>query len=443
MSMIIILFISLVFITFINYNLFNKEYIAPAVIFSGSFAFSSFWLILFKEKWNVNLHFNTICVILLGVIFFSIVCLGVSYIYQKQHKNDYKKIQELKEYQIDNFKVILFVFLGIIIIVLTLYYTIKAVNGSFSNISSSLYRYRNLTAYKGQDLNIPSIIDILSGVLHASSYWFMYIFISNYIKNKTVNVKLLLVIILSVISSALDGSRGALINNILAFIPMYYLLKNKSNGFSNSKLKVKSILILVLLAVVLLSSLKWTAKLLGRNDISDMNTLDYVAMYVGAEINNLDAFLQERNGTQEKLFGIHTFGAIYTTIENYIGHDLQMELKPKYRFVNGYNLGNVHTIFYDFICDEGYVGIIVFPFIMAILSQILYEKSKRLKFNEITPNITIIAYAYIFGGIVFSFFGNKFFPQVFSFGFVKYIILWLLYNWFFCKLKIVFKYKEN
>lgn len=51
----------------------------------------------------------------------------------------------------------------------------------------------------------------------------------------------------------------------------------------------------------------------------------------------------------------------------------------------------------------------------------------RKKSNK--PNITILVYAYIFGGLFFAFFGNKFYSQIFNLGFVKYIILWCLLNY--------------
>lgn len=433
MELTIILFVFLVSITYINYLINGKIYISPSVIFSGVFAFSSFWLILFAKKWDLNLGINTFLVILFGNIIFSLVCKLINSFYIRKEKHKNIKANKLEEIKIDKFKINVFLIFSIIIIFLTLYYTVKAVNGSFSNIGNALYTYRNLTAYKGESVNIPAFIELLSGILHASSYWFLYVFINNLIVKKKIDIKILLIIILSALSSTLDGSRGAIVNSILAIIPMLYLLKNKENGY-RSKLKLKNILFITFLSVLLISSLKWTATALGRNDTNEIETIDYIAMYTGAEIKNLDSYLQEKNLIETNI-GIHTFRTIYDIFSKFVNNNWEMDVVATYRTVNGYNLGNVYTIFFDFICDLGYFGILFFTSIMAIVSQILYEKSKEAKTDNGKVPISIIMYSYVFGGIVFAFFGNKFFPQVFSFGFIKYVILWYLYNLFFLQNK--------
>lgn len=435
MGLAIILFIILVCITFVNYLVNDRVYISPSVVFSGVFAFSTFWLILYAEKWNLNLGLNTFSVIVVGNIIFSFVCKIINSFYKKSKKSE-EIIEEklMYEIKIDALKLNVFLTFSVLMLFLTLYFTIRAVNGSFSNIGSALYTYRNLTAYKGESVNMPFIVEMLGGVLHASSYWFMYVLINNYMVNKKINIKILLIILLSALSSTLDGSRGAIINSILANIPLFYLIKNKDNNYK-SHLKLKNIMVITILAILLLSSLKWTATLLGRNDINDIDTTDYIAMYVGAEIKNLDTYLNGKTFIETKI-GIHTFRTIYEIFSKVANKNWEMDVIPIYRTINGYNLGNVYTIFFDFICDLGYLGILLFTSIMAIVSQILFEKSKTVKPSKNTVPISTIMYSYIFGGIVFAFFGNKFFPQVFSISFIKYVILWYLYNAFFCKLKI-------
>lgn len=435
MFIVIILFLILLIITGVNYFINDKLYISPAVVFSAGFTFSTFWLFFYIEKWNVNLNTNTLLVIIFGILTFSIVCKIISSIYSSKYKENYKEKKELNLIKIQNIKLNLFIIFCIIVNVLTLYFTVKSVDGSFSNIGNALYKYRNLTAYKGEILGIPKIIDILSGIMNAASYWFIYILVNNFIVTKKIDKKLLFIILLSVATSVLDGSRGALVNNVLAMIPFIFILKNEKEGFAN-KLKAKSVFIIIILAVFMLSTLKFSATLLGRNDIKNMDTTDYIAMYTSAEIKNLDTFLQEEKNI-EKYVGIHTFNSLYKIVGGLIGkEEWQINNKPIYRFVNEYNLGNVYTIFFDFICDLGYPGVFIFTTIMAIFCQTAFEKCKRTKLSQIEPNVSVIIYAYMFGGIIFSFFGNKFFPQIFSIGFVKYIIAWYIYNWFFCKLKI-------
>lgn len=428
------LFFILAILTVNNYIINGKMYISPAVVLSGVFCFSSFWLFLYAEKWDVNLNLNTVGVIIGGILTFSIVCKMINIFFLKKYQFRKKENKGLTEIKIDDLKLNVFIIFALLIIILTLYYTIKLVNGSWKNIGSALYTYRHLTAYKGIDLGMPKIIDIFGGILNASSYWFIYVLINNYFVNKKINIRHLIIIILSITSSMLDGSRGGLINNILACIPMIYILKTKYYGKS-PKLYVKTVIYIVLLAAILLSTLKLSGTLLGRNNIDSIDTVDYIAMYAGAQINNLDVFLQE-NSIMEKHIGLHTFKEIYSLIGNMFQTSFNRNIEPIYRSVNDYNLGNVYTIFFDFICDLGYPGVFIYTTIMAIISQVVFEISQLVVLNKNGVKIIIIAYTYMFGGIIFAFFGNKFFPQIVSTGFVKYLVLWYLYNYFFCKLKI-------
>lgn len=431
---VLILFFILAVLTINNYVINGKMYVSPAVVFSGVFCFSSFWLFLYAEKWDVNLSLNTIGVLIGGIVTFSVVCKMINIFFMKKYQFRKKESKGLTEIEIDNLKLNIFIVIAIIVIVLTLHYTIKLVNGSWLKLGNALYTYRHLTAYRGFDLGMPKIIDILGGILNASSYWFMYVLINNYLLNKKINIRHLIIIILSIISSMLDGSRGGLINNILACIPMIYILKTKHDG-KKPKLYVKTVVYIVLLAAILLSTLKLSATLLGRNNISSIDTVDYIAMYAGAQINNLDTFLQE-NTVMEKHIGLHTFKEVYSIISNMFQTSFNRNIEPIYRSVNNYNLGNVYTIFFDFICDLGYPGVFVYTTIMAIITQVVFEICMLVLLNKNETKIVIIAYTYMFGGIIFAFFGNKFFPQIISMGFVKYLILWYLYNYFFCKLKI-------
>ena len=69
---------------------------------------------------------------------------------------------------------------------------------------------------------------------------------------------------------------------------------------------------------------------------------------------------------------------------------------------------------------------------MAIISQIIYEKCKRVKINK-RPSIYIIIYGYIFSSLVLSFFSNKFYEQNINPTFIYCIPLWNIYNFFITK----------
>ena len=158
---VLILFFILAVLTINNYVINGKMYVSPAVVFSGVFCFSSFWLFLYAEKWDVNLSLNTIGVLIGGIVTFSVVCKMINIFFMKKYQFRKKESKGLTEIEIDNLKLNIFIVIAIIVIVLTLHYTIKLVNGSWLKLGNALYTYRHLTAYRGFDLGMPKIIDIL------------------------------------------------------------------------------------------------------------------------------------------------------------------------------------------------------------------------------------------------------------------------------------------
>jgi len=98
-----------------------------------------------------------------------------------------------------------------------------------------------------------------------------------------------------------------------------------------------------------------------------------------------------------------------------------------------YNLGNVYTIYYAFIKDFGYVGVILLVALMAVICQVVFEKM-RATYSK--SNFFSIIYCFIVGLLAFSYFSNKFYESIFDMNFLKYLICWCLLNFFFGKSRI-------
>ena len=107
-----------------------------------------------------------------------------------------------------------------------------------------------------------------------------------------------------------------------------------------------------------------------------------------------------------------------------------------YQTANGLNTGNIYTTFYAYIYDFGYIGIIILPFIIGFVSEIIYIKAKNTNLNNEKINLSIILYSYIFYTLAFSFFSNKFFEGTCTPTFIKYVIIWLLLKYIIQKMSV-------
>ena len=428
--MIFVLLFSLIVLLIFNLYYTKFDYIAPNVVFNASFVFSVFMCTLYYKKWDVDLNYETFFIILIGNIIFSTICMLLSKKRKNESENDDKGNYELPEYKFKNLYGILFLILGIITIIMTAVHVTKTVGTDLSHLRTALYTYRDKVEFRGENYSLPFFLNIAAGVMHAGGFWFIALFLTNFKKNKKINWIVLINIILCILSTFLEGSRTMAINYILFAICYGIYLVNYSNKFEKS-IGNKTLIKIVLLGIVILASFRLIAVFVGRDNTSSFSTMDYIALYTGAEIKNLDTYIvEDKDNTFQ--FGKYTFSTLYSTFAPYF--DLDSTTSFPFKMVNGYNLGNVYTIFYHFYKDCGFLGVLIFSIFMAAVAQCLYNMAKKCKLkSEYGINLKSIIYCYTFSGIFYSFFSNHFFGLIFYLSFIKYLVMWELMNCFLIK----------
>ncbi len=422
------------FLIVINRTDFNE----PSLVFTISFLLLSISAAINAKYWLLDLHENTFFVVLLGVLEFVLVSLFIKYLYKKINHNDVKK-NTLCNYDISNVKIIIFIIMSLVIFVLYLNYIVKSVGGNLSSIDSisqSIEKYSLAVKFNQGNLmnGIPSWVTVLKDFIVYSGYFFTFLLINNKIVTKKYNKLLIIQVLICLMISMLGGSRAPAFNIILAGISYYLLLQNKKNGLNEiiSLDTIKKVFIVCFAIVIVFLPL---ANLLGRNVNREFT--NYLSLYCGAELKNLDDFIQIKDNTvKNEIFGSQTFVNIVQFVNRRIHHanyDYMLDLP--FNYSNGHSLGNVYTVLYPFIYDFGYKGVFFLVMLMAIISQIVYEHAK--KSNEKNKvSISILIYGFIFSCLALSFFSNKFYERLFSPAFARTILTWIICNYYFNKLKI-------
>lgn len=439
-----LMFFLVIFLVVI-YAFNNRDLIEPSFLFCTSFCFATTWAAVYAKRWDLNLHRNTFFVILGGVAIF----FGVSFITKnilnitKRNRVDPIK-NEFKVIEVEIWKKILFLLISIFTILYTIYFIINITNGSWKNISESINTYRRMTIFADRvNIVFPRMLSYLRYAVNAMGYWFIYIVINNYLIEKKIDKLSLGVVVCSAVSGMVTGGRGYAIYIILAGIVITILFLNKKNGF-RAKIDFKTLAKFMCVCFIIIFAFKTTGTMLGKvatskKSINSFGFFDYLAVYCGAEIKNLDIYLRERLTiirTKNNIFGSQTFINLIKWFGPSLGiSNTNYSLDLPFRMVNGFNLGNVYTTFYPYIYDFGYKGVIIMTGIMSLIAQFIYEKCKRVKLTDV-PSINILIYSYIFNTLIFSFFSNKFYELILSKQFAYTIILWFIYNIFLCKFKI-------
>jgi len=444
--MIFLLTILLLILLLFVYVYTKKDIISPAFLFTLSFIPMCFIAIINYKNWGLNLNIKTFLVVFGGVFEFIIITFAINFFAKKNNfENSKDDTKIIDKYNISLSKKLLFFVFLVFFDLLYLYFVVKAVGGSFSNfasISNSISRYDKLTKFSdASDLkSIPSILTNIRVMFIASGYWFIYVTIFNYIKTRKVEKMNILIIIFIAILSLLQGGRTVLFYYLLSLVVLYIFLSRKINNKTLSKVDFKNVKKMIVLIIIFIALFIPLANLLGRNVNSSFGY--YISIYCGAQIKNLDTFIVNNNVpiNSKKILKSQTFINIVKPIASKLkinGYSSYRLVLPFQRY-NGNSLGNVYTIFYPFLYDYGYIGVLLLVLLMAAISQIVYIKSINNN-NYDVPSISALVYNFICITLILSFFSNKFYEQVFSVNFIKYLIVWYLCNFYFIKIKFVYK----
>lgn len=417
---------SMFIITGMAYLLSNREIFSPSFLFSVSFFFSSLWAFAYKKSWDLDPSLQTVLVITLGTLEFVLVASFTSFFARSIIKKN-KINTRLVWINVSRIKLLMIIILEMI----TILYTVKVLKEltGLGSITAASYTYRKTVLFSTVTMSLPKLLVMLRRFSYACGLFFSYLWAKELVINKKVDWLMLFEISLTAYDSALTGSRTTILVLVIVMFSSFYILKRNDEGWhhkSNGKLFVFGGLGMI----IFLSIFKQLATLMGR--IINTSSMDYLAEYLGAEIKNLDIFIRTVNfPVTNSLFQSQTLINIMKPIGNIVGiSGTDFRLILPFQTVNGFDLGNVYTTFYQFLYDYSYLGVFIFIMIMAIVSQISFDKAKF--FNDHGKvSINILIYGYIASALIFSFFSNKFYEQIVSPNFIFYILFWIVLNFIF------------
>ena len=429
--MIYLLLIILTIIFVLNLYLNNKDFGAPAVVFSMSFLFSALWGCAFQSTWETDINFSTVAVITLYVVIFSFICLITKYFFAKGKEkgidqNCYDEPLEL------NSGVMKF------ILVLFLLMTVVYIRVLMSKIGSStiLQTIGGTYSTRLETLNIPFYLRLYIAIAQGVGYWTSYVFIRN-IFFKKVELNALLLFAICFLGNLLSGSRGVAVCMILSF-PANVLLQNYRNNKYARKISIKKLFLVIVIVLFGLWIFANSERWLGRATVSSWNAVDSLGAYCGAEIYNLDSFLKNTKIPQANQFGALTLSSMLNSISKYLGINYTRPTAYSFVHVNGHFMGNVFTMLYEPLYDFGYLGCTILMILYAFLTQITYNLATNSVSNNSIP-FSINFYGYLYPLLAVSFFAWWFGNYVISTVFIYIVITWWFCNYFFLKVRFTFK----
>lgn len=414
------------------------KFLSPQIIFVVSFIPGVIYAFWYVDKWDLNLSKMTLVTIITGLVVFILASYITNILYKYvfsrikfflPSKYTCNKNNDINS-RIDRWKIIVLLVLQLISLILTVFFLFRTYG---FNLSSSIFMYRSSST--GEDaVALPSMVKLLRRIALSSGYIITYLYLNGIVyKNKKNRLLELICILLAILNGFMLGGRGDGIQIIIAAIVQYIALKVYS---SNQKriLPVKDVLKVIIILAIIVASFTQLGELLGRK-MDFLNYNDYIAVYLSAELKNLDIFISSGSYGHP----ISKSLTLYSIINSLGGilHQPQWihDFDIPFRYYGGYALGNVGTIFYPFFYDGGLMGVIIYTSFMAFFCQIGYMKFVEAD-KKSQLNLMFIFYSYLAYIIVFSFFSNKFYEMIFNTSFIWCVVSWVLVKYFLMRIKV-------
>ena len=413
----------------------RKDLFSPESLLCLSYIFAIMCAIYNIDNWGINLKYNTLVIIIVGI--FSFFCTSMIYFLFHKKKGVKNITKRLSWIELNSGKLLFLNFVSLIIMIIYSVYFIKAIGGfsALSNFSYSMEMYRSKTMIYNMVL-IPSWINFLTKLCRAICYVYTFVLINNLIINKNAVNKskinflpYLIGIITYIPLTLMSGGRYDLIVYVIYIIVIFSILFTINNQKKLNPLKILKIGLILIAVMLIFSS---SRNLVGRT--SESSSLDYVTEYFGGSIEIFDQYLQE-NYEKADYFGQETFAGIRKLLFQlkFIDEQGLSEGATEFRKTsNNKVIGNVYTGFRKPYHDFGIIGMIILQAFLAIIfNKLYYNCFYKKEKNGISFRIIITGT--IFYCLVLHSYSEAFYSTVVSF---NHLMLFLI-------IYVLIKFLEN
>lgn len=416
--------IILLMVCFLAYVLQGSDPISPTLLFCGGFAACLISASLFMQMWDYEMTPAAFGVVLAGCLLFAAsAAISRRVSLRNAGKSDARdyRLPVNKTYLLALSVFVFIVTLGSLSLIVQAYPS--------DSLSGSIARYNSVIKFTDDGADaFPSPWDKLRNLASMAGYLFAFYSAQSLVeKDKAALGLSIFGTIVSCLFQVLSASRTMAVGYIFCFVVAYVMLRRRRDGHL-PEVRIKTILTIIAVVSLFLVSFQFVAQTLqGRNTSSD--PLVYISAYIGAEIPNLDTFLQAGGAdTNPAIWGYMTFRNTIRWIGGQFGiASFIYQYDLPFNVINGVSTGNVYTTFYAFIYDFGYVGLVLLTMLMAVVSQAVYSKSCKFD-SGWASSVWVIAYSIIAYALLLCFFSNKFYENVFAITFAyKLVYLLILY----------------
>lgn len=413
----------------------RKDIMAPSVLLTLVFIFSTSLAIMNGHKWRVDYDFASCIILSLGIILF---CFTDIWVRNKsvQTKN---VISQIMPIEVSN-KMTWLIILTDVIIVYFVYCEVQRIAATNTWFDNAFYAYRMITSHS-EDIDTDQYMDgkinQAMKIVIVSGFLYMYFFTNNVFickQNVKKNIQLLLPPFILCMMTIMTGVRTNILRLcVFCFVCSYILLQFKRNWkiqipWRFIKTMIGSLAV-ILIAFFILQSV------LGRNESGSVDGFTVISNYAGAPIVHFNQYIQKPPPTNE-VFAQETFTGVWNVLYKLGITDKMYLVHEEFRRLTSTDSGNVYTLFRRFIQDFGILGMCVMTILLSYFFSYVYNRKIRTQKLNYRTMLIIIKYGYAYYIIAMASIDNSVHDYVNLGTIMMIVILHLM-----CRFAISSKYK--
>ena len=446
----------------VNLIVQEYDYMHPAFLFSFVFFVYTLMCVVNRATYEIELHAITVVVITLGLSAFTLVgAMG-----RRLRHNGTEPVRQTTAYSLKKIHISNWIVIGCILVQLvtiaafirylheltavfntTTFAITENRQVSESSLTAQMDLFDTLTKfwsslYASMNVKIPVLYRIGNPLTSAAAYIMIYVAVHNFLADHSVNPLHIAVILLECVRIVLNGSRSPLFRVITMILILFYVLTIRNGRYRKGDRKV----LLRIGVTVLLAGIGFMLllNLMGRVDDKSSKINEYLFIYVGAEIVNLDTFLtRELTTTSQLFFGMtegvglpvaQTLKEFYTYLNKLTGFQsvLPSGIGQFEYTANGIVIGNVYTMFMKLFYDLGLPGVFFLTALEAGYFCLTYDRMlDTTRGDNVGRNplyFRLLIYSYLFNDLVMSAFSARFYETVFDAPFIKLLLVAWIYD---------------
>lgn len=398
----------------LEYLSFKRDVANPAFLFTLGFFFASLILSCFVQQWKVELHWTSFYVVVIGNLGFYLGTYAEFKLCKQIGKSCVGEVN-VRPKKLVSLKGLIFLFFIQMVMYLLRIYLMKRYYGG--DISSALAAHTMAMKFGTETaLSMPFGTSFFYGMAGLVGYVCAFL-LPFYMMYKDVPLRykfwLWANFILCLVGSLLSSGRTAMLWMLVSFGCFYIITLNLRRIKVNLGVAVKWFLI----AFIFLFSFQQLGVVIGREE-SDATWFNEVGVYCGAELQNLDDFIEEpKFQNNDNLFGLLTFRIFYEKYGAMFGVDqLRTDGRDYHKFNvrNSNSLGNVDTALQHYWYDFGIIGTFVLCFFMGLFLGYFYIQVYRSRkfWSKGFMSPYLFVYSVMAPTAFMSFFSEAFFEKV-------------------------------